>query len=90
MLSRIRIAVAPAADYQAHRPLFDMLSVGLPVDFEPHTASDFSGLQGLIALSNDSALLQQQPLTDSAFTACIPPNRRRRPLPAAFASLLRI
>jgi hypothetical protein len=57
-LSRIRIAVAPPAGYQAHRPLFDMLSVGLPVDFEQHTANDFSGLQGLVVLSNDEGLLQ--------------------------------
>jgi hypothetical protein len=57
-VSRIRIAVAPAAEYQANRPLFDMLSLGLAVNFEPHTPGDFAGLQGLILLSNDPDLLE--------------------------------
>ena len=52
-LSRIRVAVAPAAAYENRRPLFDMLSSGLAVTFEPHTPGDYGGLQGLIALSED-------------------------------------
>jgi hypothetical protein len=45
--------VAPAAAYEARRALFDMLSRGLAVAFEPHTPGAYSALQGLIALSED-------------------------------------
>jgi hypothetical protein len=50
--------VGPAAEYKTHRLLFDMLSIGLPVDFAPHTPGDFAGLQGLISLSSDAALIE--------------------------------
>lgn len=58
MPDRIRIAVAPAAEYQAHRLLFDLLSAGFPADFEPHTPGHFTELQGLIALSESDAVIQ--------------------------------
>jgi hypothetical protein len=57
-VSRIKIAVAPAPEYPANRPLFDMLSLGLAVDFVPFAGNDFAGLQGLILLSCDPELLQ--------------------------------
>ena len=47
------MAVAPAAAYESRRPLFDMLSSGLAVTFEPHTPSKYIGLRGLIAVSED-------------------------------------
>jgi hypothetical protein len=49
--SKIRVAVAPATEYELRRRLFDMLSSQLEVSFEPHTPGDYKGLQGLIALS---------------------------------------
>jgi len=49
--SKIRVAVAPAAEYELRRRLFDMFSSQLEVSFEPHTPGDYKGLQGLIALS---------------------------------------
>ena len=48
---KIRIAVAPATEYEVRRRLFDMLGSQLEVSFEPHTPGDYEGLQGLIALS---------------------------------------
>jgi hypothetical protein len=48
---KLRIAVAPATEYQLRRRLFDMLGSELEVSFEPHTPDDYEGLQGLIALN---------------------------------------
>ena len=48
---KIRVAVAPAAEYEVRRRLFDMLSSLLEASFEPHTPGDYEGLHGLIALS---------------------------------------
>ena len=47
----MRVAVAPAAEYELRRRLFDMLNSQLGISFEPHTPGDYDGLQGLIALS---------------------------------------
>jgi hypothetical protein len=49
--SKIRVAVAPATEYELRRRLFDMLGAELEISFEPHTPGDFEGLQGLIALT---------------------------------------
>ena len=49
--TKIRVAVAPAAEYELRRRLFDMLGSQLEVSFESHTPGDYEGLQGLIALS---------------------------------------
>ncbi len=57
--SPIRIAVAPAAEYQTYRLLFDMLSAGLQVTFEPYAASQYAGVQGLISLSDDEKLADE-------------------------------
>jgi hypothetical protein len=48
---KIRVAVAPAAQYELRRKLFDMLSSQLEVSFEAHAPGDYEGLGGLIALS---------------------------------------
>jgi hypothetical protein len=56
--SRARIAVVPATDYQIHKPLFDMLSAALCVDFEPH-ASASENYHGLIVLSEDEGLIRE-------------------------------
>jgi hypothetical protein len=48
---KIRIAVAPATEYELRRRLFDMLASQLEVSFEPHAPGNYEGLQGLIALS---------------------------------------
>jgi hypothetical protein len=48
---KIRVAVAPATEYELRRRLFDMLSSQLEISFDPHTPGDHAGLQGLIALS---------------------------------------
>jgi hypothetical protein len=48
---KIRIAVAPATEYELRRRLFDMLSSRLEVSFEPHTPGEYQGLRGLIALT---------------------------------------
>ena len=48
---KIRVAVAPATEYELRRRLFDMLSSQLEVSFEPHTPGDYEGVQGLIALT---------------------------------------
>jgi hypothetical protein len=45
-----RVAVAPAAEYELRRRLFDIFSSQLEVTFEPHTPGDYQGLHGLIAL----------------------------------------
>jgi hypothetical protein len=47
----MRVAVAPAAEYELRRGLFDMLGSKLDLSFEPHTPSGYEGLGGLIALS---------------------------------------
>jgi hypothetical protein len=47
---KIRVAVAPATEYELRRRLFDMLSSQLEVSFEPHIPGDYQG-QGLIALN---------------------------------------
>ena len=47
---KMRVAVAPASEYQLRRRLFDMLSSRLEVSFEPHTPGECQGLRGLIAL----------------------------------------
>ena len=47
----MRVAVAPAAEYELRRGLFDMLGSKLDLSFEPHTPSGYEGLCGLIALS---------------------------------------
>jgi hypothetical protein len=49
--SKMRVAVAPAAEYELRRGLFDMLGSKLDLSFEPHTPSGYEGLCGLIALS---------------------------------------
>jgi len=49
--SKIRVAVAPAVQYELRRSLFDMLGSKLDITFEPHSPGDYEGLQGLIALS---------------------------------------
>jgi hypothetical protein len=51
---KMRVAVAPAAEYELRRRLFDMLSSELEVSFEPHTPGDYAGLQGLIALAGSA------------------------------------
>jgi len=48
---KIRVAVAPATEYEIRRRLFDMLGSQLEVSFEPHTPGEYKGLQGLIALT---------------------------------------
>lgn len=50
--SRIKVAVAPATDYQIHKSLFDMLSAALCIDFEPYVASNKH--DGLVVLSEDA------------------------------------
>jgi hypothetical protein len=50
----MRVAVAPAAEYELRRRLFDMLSSELEVSFAPHTPGDYAGLQGLIALAGSA------------------------------------
>lgn len=57
--SRIRIAVAPAAAYESHRPLFEMLASGLAVEFEPYFPGQHEGLHGLIALSENRELIRE-------------------------------
>jgi hypothetical protein len=47
----MRVAVAPAAEYDLRRGLFDMLASKLDLSFEPHMPGDYEGLRGLIALS---------------------------------------
>ena len=49
--TKLRIAVAPATEYQLRRRLFDMLGSELEVSFEPHTKDEYEGLKGLIALN---------------------------------------
>ena len=56
---RIRIAVAPAAEYEIHRPLFDMLSAGLAVAFVPHASEQYGGIHGVISLSEDQGLAEE-------------------------------
>ena len=48
---KIRVAVAPAAEYELRRGLFDMLASKLDLPFEPHTPGSYEGLRGLIAMS---------------------------------------
>jgi hypothetical protein len=48
---KIRVAVAPATEYELRRRLFDMLRSQLGISFEPHTPGDYEGVQGLIALT---------------------------------------
>jgi hypothetical protein len=59
---KIRVAVAPATEYELRRRLFDMLSSQLEVSFEPHTAGDYEGLQGLIALNGAADAAREAPL----------------------------
>ena len=49
--SKMRVAVAPAAEYELRRGLFDMLTSNLDLSFQPHMPGDYEGLRGLIALS---------------------------------------
>ena len=48
---KIRVAVAPAAEYEVRRGLFDMFGSKLDISFEPHKPGEYEGLQALIALS---------------------------------------
>jgi hypothetical protein len=48
---KIRVAVAPATEYELRRRLFDMLSSRLEVSFEPHMPGEYQGLRGLLALT---------------------------------------
>jgi hypothetical protein len=48
---KIRVAVAPATEYELRRRFFDMLASELEISFAPHTPGDYAGLQGLIALT---------------------------------------
>jgi hypothetical protein len=57
--SKIRVAVAPAAEYEFRRHLFDMLSSQLEISFEPHTPGDYEGLQGLIALTGAAEAVRE-------------------------------
>lgn len=59
--SRIKIAVAPAAGYEIHKPLFDMLSGALAVDFRQcDTAGEnYSGLDGLIVVSDEEGVVRR-------------------------------
>ena len=47
----MRVAVAPAAEYELRRGLFGMLGSKLDLEFEPHMPGNYEGLRGLIALS---------------------------------------
>src|ERR1700693_673537 len=47
----MRVAVAPAAEYQLRRGLFEMLGSKLALSFEAHRPGNYEGLRGLIALS---------------------------------------
>jgi hypothetical protein len=51
----IKIAVSPAKAYESHRALFDMLSFGLNVVFEPFAPGACTDLRGLIVLESDPA-----------------------------------
>jgi hypothetical protein len=53
--AKIKIAVAPAAEYRNRRLLFEMLSNGLPAEFVAHDGR-FEGLQALILLADDAEL----------------------------------
>jgi hypothetical protein len=57
--SQKKIAVAPAAEYQSHRLLFDMLSSGLAVAFVPHTPGQYDDLDGLIMLSENREMINR-------------------------------
>jgi len=48
---KMRVAVAPAVEYQLRRGFFEMLASKLNLAFEPHTPGDYERLHGLIALS---------------------------------------
>ena len=48
---KMRVAVAPAAEYELRRSLFDMLGSRLSLAFEAHIPGNYEGLRGLIALS---------------------------------------
>lgn len=48
---KVRVAVAPATEYELRRSLFDMLGSKLDLSFEPHKPGQYDGLRGLIALS---------------------------------------
>ena len=50
--------MAPAAEYENRRLLFEMLSSRLPVEFVAHDGR-FEGLQGLIALAEDGELISK-------------------------------
>jgi hypothetical protein len=54
--AKIKIAVAPAAEYENRRLLFEMLNKGFPVEFLAHDGR-FEGLQGLIVLAEDGELI---------------------------------
>jgi hypothetical protein len=49
---KMRVAVAPAAEYELRRGLFDMLASKLDLSFEPHMPGAYEGLRGLIAMSS--------------------------------------
>ena len=54
MISRhqTKIGVSPATAYQAHEPLFELLSACLPLEFEPFRADWRSEFQGVLILSS--------------------------------------
>jgi hypothetical protein len=54
--AKIKIAVAPAAEYENRRLLFEMLSNGFPVEFVAYDER-FQGLQGLIVFAEDGELI---------------------------------
>jgi hypothetical protein len=51
---KVRVAVAPATEYELRRSLFDLLGSKLDVSFEPHMPGQYEGLRGLIALSGSA------------------------------------
>ncbi len=50
--------MAPAAQYEFRRQLFDALSSMLPVTFEPHIPGDYAGLRGLLAMPAGEAAVR--------------------------------
>jgi hypothetical protein len=55
---KVRVAVAPATEYELRRSLFDMLGSKLDLSFEPHMPGQYDGLRGLIALSGGADVLR--------------------------------
>jgi len=82
--SKIRIAVAPATEYELRRRLFDMLGSQLEVSFEPYAPGDYSGLQGLIALAGAAEAAREAPLRN---VSCYEVNLSQ-PMPSAAQSAI--